>query len=174
MFWRRFCKASWRRFENVLARHLEDVLKTFLLDVFKTSSRCIENLLKTFWRRHEHVWARRIYLSWSRRHEDVLKTSSEDVWVSWMYSSGSRRLQQDGRIFAKNIFAVICFICYFLKASLLYQYGKFGVVFLMNIILFLGREVAGVIDWFVTAIRCIFQISLVWHLWFLLKQLFSI
>ena len=33
---------------------------------------------KTSWRRLEDVWPRRIYWSWSRRLEDVLKTSSED------------------------------------------------------------------------------------------------
>ena len=71
--WRYLCKRSWRGLEDVLNtfwRRLEDVLK---VSVLKTSS--------------EDIWLRRIYLSWSRRLEDVLKTSSED--------EDERRLHQD-------------------------------------------------------------------------------
>ena len=63
--WRRFCKTSWRRFEDVLARRVEDVLKMS-------------------WRRLD---------DWSRRPEDVSKTSSEDVWVRQIYSSWSSCLE---------------------------------------------------------------------------------
>ena len=63
--WRRFCKTSWRRFEDVLARRVEDVLKMS-------------------WRRLD---------DWSRRPEDVSKTSSEDVWVRRIYSSWSSCLE---------------------------------------------------------------------------------
>ena len=62
MSWRRFCKTSWRRLENVLKTSWQDDLKTS-------------------WRFLEDLWPRRIYWSWSRRHEDVFwrwreKTSS--------------------------------------------------------------------------------------------------
>ena len=56
------------------------------------SWRRLEDVLKTSWRRLEDVWPRRIYWSSSRLLEDVLKTSSEDVWVRWIYSSWWRRL----------------------------------------------------------------------------------
>ena len=81
---------------------LENILKTSLLDVLKTSSKRLQNVLKmswrcfrkTSWRRFEGIWPRpilvltkassegvklrRIYSSWSRHLENVLKTSSED------------------------------------------------------------------------------------------------
>ena len=78
-------KTSWRCLQDVFARRLEDVLKT--------SWRCLEDVLKTSWRRLEDVWTRRIYWSWPRRLEDVLKTSSEDIRLRWTYSSWSRRLE---------------------------------------------------------------------------------
>ena len=85
MSWRRFCKTSWRRLEDVLKtswkRH-GDVLKMFW-----------RRFCKTFWRRLEDVWPRRLYCSWSRHLENVLKTSSEDAWVRRRYSSWSRRLE---------------------------------------------------------------------------------
>ena len=94
--WRRFCKTSWRRFKDVLKmswrrledvfktswRLLEDVLKTFLQDVLKTSWRCYG---KTSWRRLEDVWRTKVLV--------LTKTSSEDVWLRWIYSSWSRRLE---------------------------------------------------------------------------------
>ena len=50
----------------------------------KTSWRHFEGALKTSWRRLENVWPRR------GLDQDVLKTSSEDVWLRWIYSSWSR------------------------------------------------------------------------------------
>ena len=90
MSWRHFCKTFWRCLEDVLARSREDVLKTVLQDALKTS-----------WKRLENVWPRQIYWYWSRRLQNVLKTSSGDVWVkriylSWKTSSkdkDERRLQ---------------------------------------------------------------------------------
>ena len=61
MSWRRFCKTSWRR--------LEDVLKT-----------CWQDVLKPSWRRMTKT---NILV--------LVKTSSEDVCVRWIYSSWSRR-----------------------------------------------------------------------------------
>ena len=66
MSWRRFCKTSWRRFQNVLKMPWRRFCKSF------------ENLLKTSWRRLEDVWPRWIQIYWS---QDVLKTSSEGVWL---------------------------------------------------------------------------------------------
>ena len=68
-------KTSWRCL---------DVLKTFLQDVLKTSWRRLEDV---------DVWPGRIYWSWSRRLQDVLKTFSEDAWVRRIYSPWSRRLE---------------------------------------------------------------------------------
>ena len=79
---RHLCKTSWRSFEDVLKR------------LSKTSSRCLQDVLKNvFARRLEDVWPRAIYWSWSRRLEDVLKTSSEDAWVRWIYSFWWWRLE---------------------------------------------------------------------------------
>ena len=92
MPWRRFCKTSWRCLEDVLRKPWQD-------------------LLKMSWRRLEDAWPRRRNWFLSKRFQDVLKTSSEDVWVRQMYLSwwsnlkdvfrirrrktSSRRLQQD-------------------------------------------------------------------------------
>ena len=92
MSWRRFCKTSWRRLENVLKTSWQDVLKTSwkrLEDVLKTYSQdeyigLDQDVLKTS---SEDEWLRRIYSSWSRCLEDVLKMSFEDV--------DERRLHQD-------------------------------------------------------------------------------
>ena len=91
-------KTYWRWLEDVFARRLEDVLRTLwqevlkiswrrLEDVLKTPSRILEDVLKTSWRRLEDVWQRRLYCSCARRLEEVLKTSSEDVWLRWICSS---------------------------------------------------------------------------------------
>ena len=61
---------------------LENVLKISLQDVLKMS-----------WRRLEDIWPRRIYWSWLRGLQDVLKTSSEEVRLRRTYSSCSRRLE---------------------------------------------------------------------------------
>ena len=71
--WRHLCRTSWRCLEDFFAKRLEGVLKTS-------------------WRHLKDVWPRRIYWSWSRRHEDVLKMSSEDVRASSICSPWSRRL----------------------------------------------------------------------------------
>ena len=72
-------KTSWRYLSKTSLRFLEDVLKT--------SSECIEDFLKMFWRRfYKTSWRRLGKASW-RSLEDVLKTSSkrlEDVLkMSW-------------------------------------------------------------------------------------------
>ena len=79
--------------ENVLKISLQDVLKMSGRRFCKTSWRRLEGVLKMSWRRLEDVWPRRIYWSWPRRLEDVLKTSSEDVRLRRTYSSWSRRLE---------------------------------------------------------------------------------
>ena len=97
-----FLQTSWRRFEDVLKISWQEVLKMswrrhHCKNVFETSWRCLEdvfarrfeNVLKTPWRRmaktnilvliktsSEDEGLRRIYSSWSRRLEDVFKTSS--------------------------------------------------------------------------------------------------
>ena len=53
--------------------------------ICETSWRCFEDVLKISWKRLEDVIARRL--------EDVLKMSSEDVWLTRIYSSSSRRLE---------------------------------------------------------------------------------
>ena len=79
------------RLENILKISLQDVLKTSWQDVLKMSWRGLENVLNkswrriaktnilvlidqdvfnTSWRRLEDVWLRRIYSSWSRRLQD--------------------------------------------------------------------------------------------------------
>ena len=74
---RRICETSWRRFEDVLKmswRRLEDVLKT--------SWKRLEDVLKTYGQ-DEYIGL----------DQDVLKTSSEDVWLIKIYSSSSRCLE---------------------------------------------------------------------------------
>ena len=90
--WRHFCKTSWSRFEDALARCLEDGLKTpwrRLQNAFNTSWRCLEeDVLRTSWRSLRKM-------PW-RRLEDVLKRSwrrPEDVWSRRIYWSWPRRLE---------------------------------------------------------------------------------
>ena len=85
-------KTFWKLLENVLARRLEDVLKTFLQDVLKTSWKRLEDVLKTSWKRLEDVLKTYDQDKYIGLDQDVLKTSSEDVWVRWIYSSWWRRL----------------------------------------------------------------------------------
>ena len=61
-----FLKMTLKAFLKIYWRRLEDVWQYIRLekDVLKASS--------------EDAWLRRIYLSWSRRLEDVLKMYSED------------------------------------------------------------------------------------------------
>ena len=95
---RHVCKASRRRFKDVLARHL--------IDVFKTSSRHFQSVFKTSRRYLENVWLRWIYSSWSRRLQDVLKTSSEDIWPRQIYATfedeDKRRLEDVFRWLHQN------------------------------------------------------------------------
>ena len=86
-------KTSWKCLEDVFARRLEGVLKTSCRCLGKRSWRRLEDISKTSWRRLEDVWPRRIYWSWPKRLENVLKTSSEDLRLRWAYSSWSRRLE---------------------------------------------------------------------------------
>ena len=53
----------------------------------------LKDVLKMPWRRLEEVWPRRIYWSWSRHLEDVLKMSFENVRLRQTYSSWSKRLE---------------------------------------------------------------------------------
>ena len=108
--------------------HLENVLKISMQDILKmswrrlkTSWRRLEDVLKTFWRRLEDVWPRRIYWSWSRRLEEVLKTSSED--------EDERRLQD---VFIKtNVWWVSCLMMkniYLLIASFFFFKRNFFLI----------------------------------------------
>ena len=104
-----FLKMSWRHLEDVFdtsIRRLEDALKRswrHLEDGLKTSSKSLKDVLKTSWNRLEDV----LKMSWKRLedvlktysqdkyiglHQDVLKTSSEDIRLRWTYSPWSRRL----------------------------------------------------------------------------------
>ena len=90
---------SWRCLEGIFQdvlkmfwRRLEDVLKMYWRRFCKTSWRRLEDILKTSWRCLEDVWPRRMYWSWPRRLQDILKTSSEDVRLRRTYSSSWRRL----------------------------------------------------------------------------------
>ena len=97
-------KAFWRWIEDAFKmfwRSLEDVLKKFLQGilehVLKTSWRylgnmawrCLADVLKTSWKLPEHafaalyedIWPRRIYWSWSRLLEDVLKTYDSGKYI---------------------------------------------------------------------------------------------
>ena len=104
MSWRclqNFLKTSWICLEDVFQdvlkmswRRLEDIFKTSWRSFCKTSWRHLENVLKTSWRRLEEVWPRRIYWSWPRRLEDVLKTSSEEMRLRRTYSSWWRCFEE--------------------------------------------------------------------------------
>ena len=78
---------SWRRLENVL----------------KTSSRCLEDV---FARRLEDVLKTYDQDEYIGLDQDVLKTSSEDLCVRWIYSSWSRRLED---VFIKTN---VCWVTY--------------------------------------------------------------
>ena len=86
MSWRYLFKVPWRLFlrvpQDIFPRRLQDVFKTFLKDDLKAS-----------WRRLEDVSLWRIYWSCSGCLQDVLKTSSEDLWSRGICWSWSRRLQ---------------------------------------------------------------------------------
>ena len=78
MSWRRFCKTSWRRLVNVLKRSWQDVFNMFSQEEYIGLD---QDVLKTS---SEDVWLRRIYWSWWRRLEDVFwrrgwKTSSRSL-----------------------------------------------------------------------------------------------
>ena len=93
LLWWYVFKTSWACLQDVFARRLEDVLKMSwrrLENVLKTS---LTRYSQTSWRHLEDECTRRIYCSWRRRLEDVLKTSSEDVWLIRIYSSSSRHLE---------------------------------------------------------------------------------
>ena len=63
-----FFKATSRRFQSALLRRLQDVLQKRLEDVFNTISRCLEDVLKTFWRHFENM----SFLK-TKRFQDVFK-----------------------------------------------------------------------------------------------------
>ena len=85
--WSYVFKTSWRCLQDVFARRLEDVLKTFLQDVLKTSWRRMDktNILVLTETSSENVWLTRIYSSSSRRLEDVF-------WRRRRKTSSSRRM----------------------------------------------------------------------------------
>ena len=91
VFIRYICNYSIIKFNANKPNWREDVLKTSWSRRCKTSWRRLENVLKMYNQGEyiclyqdvlktssEDVWLRRIYWSWSRRLENVLKTSSED------------------------------------------------------------------------------------------------
>ena len=61
---------SWKHLADILGSGLEDVLKLFGQDEYIGLDQ--DQYVS------EDVWLRLIYSSWSRRLEDVFKTSSED------------------------------------------------------------------------------------------------
>ena len=84
--WRRFedgLKASWRRLSEMSWRCLEDVLNMSSKRLGKTSWTRLENVLKTSWRRMTDT---NILV--------LTKTSSEEVWLRWIYWSWLTRLQE--------------------------------------------------------------------------------
>ena len=97
--WRHLCKTSWRCLEDIFASRFEDVLARPLKYVLMTSWRRLEDVLKLSWR----FFARRLktydqdeYLGLD---QDVLKMSSEDVWLRRINPSWSR-----SRILTFNVF----------------------------------------------------------------------
>ena len=83
--WWYIWKTSWKGLEDVFKTSLQDVFKTFwrrLEDVFKTF---LQDVLKKFWKCLQDVWPRWIC-------SEVLKTSSDDVWLGkanlswWKYN----------------------------------------------------------------------------------------
>ena len=67
-------KTCWRCLEDVFARHPENAFKTSSKHMAKTN---ISTLIKTSWSCLEDIWLRQIYSCWSRRLENILKTSSK-------------------------------------------------------------------------------------------------
>ena len=95
--WKYLCKRPWRRLEDILKRSWRRFCKTSD-DGAKMSWKCLG---KTSWRCLEDVFARRLedvlkiygqdeYIGLD---QNVLKTSSKDVWLRQIYSSWSRRLE---------------------------------------------------------------------------------
>ena len=79
-------------FKEVWKMFLQDVLKTSWQDVLKMSWRGLENVLNKSWRRISKTNI------WVLIDQDVFNTSwrrLEDVWLRRIYSSWSRRLQDE-------------------------------------------------------------------------------
>ena len=119
-FWRRLenilklscghlCKTPWRHFskglEVALVRVLKNILKIpwrLLQNVFNMPwrspedifARLFEDVLKTTWKCLEDVLKKYGTTEYIRLKQDVLKTSSEDVWLREVYLSCPRRLRQ--------------------------------------------------------------------------------
>ena len=110
-------KMSWRRLEDVLKMSwgcFEDVLNMSWRCLSKMSWRCLEDV----WKCLEGVLARRFEDVFARRIEDVLKMydqdeyididynvlkmSSEDVWIKRIFWSWSRRLENEDGVFIKK------------------------------------------------------------------------
>ena len=71
MSWRHFCKTSFRRFKNILKTSWQGVLKTYGQGEYIGPD---QDVLKTS---SEDIWLRQIYSSLSKRLEDILETSYE-------------------------------------------------------------------------------------------------
>ena len=96
-------KMSWRRFCKISWRRLENVLKTSWRRIAKTN---ILVLTKTSWRHLEDVLLRWIYSSWSRRLEDEDERRLQEV----LKTSSSRRMFSGKRLtvcWVKNKFPEI-------------------------------------------------------------------
>ena len=79
-------------------KRLEDIFTRRLKDVWKTFWRCHEDnfargLGKTPWKPLEDVLKTYGLDKYIDPNQDILKTSSEDVWVRWIYWSWSRCLE---------------------------------------------------------------------------------
>ena len=113
-------KTSWRCLENVLKTSWRHMTKTNIFVFIKTSWRRLEN---AFWR---CMTKANIYLSWSRRLEDVLKTSFEDedkkVFHQDQYLVGSCFWEWTWSLSSDNVWKFLIFFHVRRRGSLLIQW----------------------------------------------------
>ena len=99
MSWRHLCSTSSRRFEDIL----------------KTSWTCLEEVLKIL----EDVLKTYDQDKYTRLDHDVLKTSSEDVWLGKIYSSWRRLLKtkrkDNFKASSRRVHQDKCLLVYLLK-----------------------------------------------------------
>ena len=86
-------KTSLRCLQDIFARRLGKTSWRCLEDALKMSWKRLEDVLKTSWKRLEDVLKTYGQDEYIGLDQDVLKTSSEDVWLIRIYSSSSRRLE---------------------------------------------------------------------------------